>query len=125
VISTTGVAAARGQPRVDVRVQGGDGGRVQVLVVDQEDVVVRVPAVVIALGELQGEDVTGDAEASLQALPGSSSADLFQAARSASTSLLSGSPRSCGTVMVTSVAARPSASSHVVRASRSSAARRW
>ena len=48
----------------------------------------------------------------------------FQAVRSASTSFDSGSSRSCGTVMMTRLAARPCCS-QTVTASRSSAARRW
>jgi len=55
------IAAGDYQPRVDVGVQRGDGGGVQVLVVDQQDVVVRVPAVLVPPGELQGDDVPGDA----------------------------------------------------------------
>ena len=57
------VAAAGSEAGVDVRVQRGDGGGVQVLVVDEQDVVVRVPAVLVAPGELQRDDVPGDAEA--------------------------------------------------------------
>ena len=55
---------------MDVRVSRGDGGGVQVLVVDEQDVVVRVPAVLVAPGELQRDDVPGDAEAALEPLPG-------------------------------------------------------
>ncbi len=69
------VAAAGGQPRVDVAVQRGDGGGVQVLVVDEQDVVVRVPAVLVTPGELQGDDVPGDAEPALEPLPGRASSD--------------------------------------------------
>ena len=49
--------------------------RVQVLVVDQEHVVVRVPAVLVAPGELQRDDVAGDAEPALEPLPGRSCRD--------------------------------------------------
>jgi hypothetical protein len=62
---------------VDVGVKCGDGGSAEVLVVDQEDVVVRVPAVLIALGELQGDDVSGDAELALQPLPGRTGRDVL------------------------------------------------
>ena len=46
-----------------------DGGGVQILVVDQEHVVMGVPAVLVAPGELQGDDVPGDAELALEPLP--------------------------------------------------------
>jgi hypothetical protein len=53
---------------VDVAVQSGDRCGVEVLVVDQQDVVVAVPAVLVAPGELQGDDVPRDAEAALEPL---------------------------------------------------------
>ena len=40
--------------------QDGYGGGVQVLVVDEEDVVVRVPAVLVAPGELKRSHMPGD-----------------------------------------------------------------
>ena len=40
------------------------------LVVHEQDVVVRVPAVLVTPGELQGDHVPGDPEAALEALPG-------------------------------------------------------
>ncbi|MGB6454843.1 MAG: hypothetical protein WBH47_10180 [Streptosporangiaceae bacterium] len=52
-----------------------DGGGAKVLVVDQEHVVMRVPAVLVARGELQGDDVPGDAEAALEPLPGRALSD--------------------------------------------------
>src|SRR6266851_5297156 len=64
------VAAAGRQPRVNVGVQCSYGFGVQVLVVDQQCVVVRVPAVLVAPGDLQGDDVPGNAEAALEPLPG-------------------------------------------------------
>src|SRR5215470_2045429 len=54
-----------------------DGTGVQVAFVDEEDVVVGVPAVVLAPGQLQGDDMTRDAQSPLQPLPGSSSGDLL------------------------------------------------
>ena len=52
-----------------VRVQRGDGGGVQVLVVGEQDMVMGAPAVLVAPGELQGDDVPGYNEATLEALP--------------------------------------------------------
>lgn len=49
--------------------QGGDGARVQLLVVDEQDVVMGVPAVVVAPGELERDDVPGNAEAALESPP--------------------------------------------------------
>lgn len=54
---------------MDVAVQGGDGARVQLLVVDEQDVVMGVPAVVVAPGELERDDVPGNAEAALESPP--------------------------------------------------------
>jgi hypothetical protein len=71
------------------RLQRGDGVGVRGLVVDEEAVVVRVPAVIVAPGELQGHDVPGDAELALQALPGAPAATVAQAVLSASASLTS------------------------------------
>src|SRR5258708_8064732 len=62
---------------MDMPVHCRDGTGVGVPFVDEKDVVVRVPAVVIAPGDLQGHDVTGDAQPPLQALPGSSCGDLL------------------------------------------------
>src|SRR5262249_38527518 len=61
----------------DVSVHGGDAGGVHVLVVDEEHVVVRVPAVVVAPGEFERDDVAGDAQPSFEPLPGSSGRDLL------------------------------------------------
>jgi hypothetical protein len=113
-IAQSEVAAARRQTHVNVPMDRGDRARVEVLVVDQENVIVRVPAVLVAPCELQCEDMP------CQAAP---AVTRFQAARSASTSLDSGSSRSCGTVIVTRLAAWPPAS-QVVSATRSSSARR-
>lgn len=55
----------------------GDRGGVQVLVVNQQDVVVGVPAVLIAPGELQRDDVPRDAKASPEPLPGRSGGDVL------------------------------------------------
>ena len=55
----------------------GDGGGVEVLVVDKQDVVVGVPAVLVAPGELQGDDVPGDAEPALEPLPGRALGDVL------------------------------------------------
>jgi len=71
------VAAGDSEPRVDVCVQGGDGGGVQVLVVDQEDVIVRVPAILVTAGELQRVDVAGDSETALEPLPGRTLSDVL------------------------------------------------
>jgi len=54
---------------VNVAVQRGDSGGAQVLVVDEQDVVVGVPTVLIAPGELQRDDVPGDAKPPLEPLP--------------------------------------------------------
>jgi hypothetical protein len=62
---------------VDVGVQLSDGGGLQVPVVDQQDVVVRVPAVLVAPRELQRENVPGDAESALKPLPGSTLRDVL------------------------------------------------
>jgi hypothetical protein len=53
-------------------VDRSDGAGVEGLVVDQEKVIVRVPAVLVAPDELQCDDVSGDAQPMLQALPGGS-----------------------------------------------------
>jgi len=45
-------------------VQCRDSGRVQVVVVGEEDMAMRVPAVLVSPGDLEGDDVPGDAEAS-------------------------------------------------------------
>ena len=71
------VAAGGGEPRVDVAVQLCDGGSVEVLVVDQQDVVVRVPAVLVTPGELQRDDVPGDPELALEPLPGGALGDVL------------------------------------------------
>jgi hypothetical protein len=69
--------AGGGEPGVDVGVELGDGGGVEVLVVDQEDVVVGVPAIGVAPGELEGDDVPGDPVAVLEALPGGALGDVL------------------------------------------------
>ena len=61
---------------MDVSVHCGYGGRVQQLVVDKEHVVVRMPAVLVTPGELERNDVAGDAQARLEPLPGRPGRDL-------------------------------------------------
>ena len=58
------VPAARLEARVEMPVQCRDSGRVQVVVVGEEDMAMRVPAVLVSPGDLEGDDVPGDAEAS-------------------------------------------------------------
>src|SRR6266851_2677102 len=56
--------------------QCGDGTGLQVPFVSEEDVIVRVPAVLVPPCELQSHDVTRDSQPPLQSLPGASSGDL-------------------------------------------------
>jgi hypothetical protein len=68
-LTQAGVAAGDNEARMDVGVQGGDGGGVQILVVDQENVIVGMPAVLVAPPEFQGDHMPGDPELALEPLP--------------------------------------------------------
>jgi hypothetical protein len=61
---------------MDMCVHRGYGARVQALVVDEEHVVVRMPAVLVTPRELERDDVADDAQP-LEPLPGRTSRDPF------------------------------------------------
>src|SRR5258708_2999359 len=62
---------------MDVCVHFGYRGRVQALVLDEEHVVVRMPAVLVTPREFERDDVADNAQARLESLPGPSSRDLL------------------------------------------------
>ena len=83
----------------------GYDGRVQRLVVDEEHVVVRMPTVPVTPCELECDDVSVDAEAPFEPLPGRSGCDLFPCGPLGLDEVGEPVTRSCGTVIVTRLVA--------------------